>query len=100
MGFLPVFGIQMIAQACGMISNFIIQRNFIFQKNRTISASILWSFSFSILSIVLAGSLVHFLYKVSFFQEYPVVMKVCVSAIFFLFNFYTKQYAFEKKFKL
>lgn len=97
---LPVFFVQIIAQSCGMITNFVIHRNFIFEKNRTITSSFFWSISFSLMAILLAGTLVHYLYQISFFNNNTIVMKVGVSALFFIFNFYTKQYAFEKKLKL
>ncbi|MEQ9089959.1 MAG: GtrA family protein [Balneola sp.] len=96
---LPVALVQGVAQSCGMITNFLIQRNFIFSKERTITSSIIWSISFSLLSIVLASLMVHYLYMVPFFLEHPIFMKIGVSALFFFFNFYTKQFAFEKKIK-
>lgn len=94
---LPIAWIQVVAQSCGMLSNFLLQRNFIFSKERTIGASFLWSVSFSLISIVLASTLVHYLYMVPFFFEHPILMKIGVTILFFFFNFYTKQFAFEKK---
>lgn len=91
--------IQVISQSCGMLTNFILQRNFIFSKERTLTSSFIWSISFSLISIALAGALVHYLYMISFFYNHPIIMKIGVSVLFFLFNFYTKQFAFEKKLK-
>ncbi|MEO9885221.1 MAG: GtrA family protein [Balneola sp.] len=96
---LPVAWVQVIAQTLGMITNFILQRNFIFAKERTVIASFFLSVSFSLVSITLAGILVHYLYKITFFFEHPMIMKIGVSILFFFFNFYTKQFAFEKKLK-
>ena len=88
---------QIIAQSCGMLTNFFLQRFFIFEQNRTFALSFVWSISFSLIAILLASTSVHFLYMIPFFQEYPLVMKAGVTIVFFFFNFYTKQYAFEKK---
>jgi len=96
---LPVALIQLIAQSFGMLSNFLIQRNFIFAKHRTITASLIWSVSFSIIALTLSSILIHYLYIITFFNENPLIMKIGVSVIFFFFNFYTKQFAFEKKIK-
>ncbi|MEP1139521.1 MAG: GtrA family protein [Balneola sp.] len=52
---LPVAWVQVIAQTLGMITNFILQRNFIFAKERTVIASFFLSVSFSLVSITLAG---------------------------------------------
>lgn len=96
---LPIVSIQILAQSCGMLTNFFLQRNYIFQKERALVASFSWSISFSLISIALASTLVHYLYMISFFFEHPIIMKIGVSTLFFLFNFYTKQFAFEKKLK-
>jgi len=92
--------IQGIAQATGMTSNFIIQRNFIFKKNRGLFASMAWSLSFSMMAILLSSATVHWLYMLDFFQQYPIIMKLLVTGVFFFFNFYTKQFSFEKKVSL
>jgi putative flippase GtrA len=89
--------IQAIAQASGMLTNFVLQRFFIFEKKRSLSKSFAWSISFSLIAIALSALLVHGLYQLAFFQEHPIVMKVGVTILFFFFNFYTKQFAFEKK---
>ncbi len=89
--------IQVISLSIGITTNFIIQRNFIFRKERSLMASMGWSLSFSITSVILSGFLVKWLYSYLFFQEYPLLMKLLVTGLFFFFNYYTKQYSFEKK---
>ncbi|MEO1023638.1 MAG: GtrA family protein [Bacteroidota bacterium] len=88
---------QAAAQTCGMATNFVIQRTLVFEKNRGLGASFIWSISFSVLGLIAASGLVQILHSFRFFQEYPIVMKVLVTGLFFVFNFYTKQLAFEKK---
>lgn len=92
--------IQGIAQATGMASNFIIQRNFIFNKNRGLYTSMALSFGFSLVAIFLSSIAIHWLFKLPFFQQYPILMKVLVTGVFFFFNYYTKQFSFEKKVSL
>lgn len=94
---LKVSFIQVISLSIGIATNFIIQRNFIFRKERSLMASMGWSLSFSITSVILSGFLVKWLYSYLFFQEYPLLMKLLVTGLFFFFNYYTKQYSFEKK---
>ena len=94
---LQVAIIQVISLSIGITTNFIIQRNFIFKKERSLIASMGWSLSFSVTSVVLSGFLVKWMYSYLFFQEYPLLMKLLVTGLFFFYNFYTKQYSFEKK---
>ena len=89
--------IQGIAQANGMLCNFVIQRNLIFKKERKLLASLIWSVGFSILAIVLSSATIHWLYTFTFFQTYPIIMKLSVTGVFFFFNYYTKQFSFEKR---
>ncbi len=92
--------IQGIAQGAGMLCNFLIQRNLIFKKERKLFASFIWSVGFSILAIGLSSATIHWLYTFTFFQAYPIIMKLSVTGAFFFFNFYTKQFSFEKKVKI
>jgi putative flippase GtrA len=92
--------IQGIAQASGMLSNFIIQRNFIFKKERGLFASFGWSLTFSAIAIVLSSVTIHWMYTIDFFQTYTILMKLMVTGVFFFFNYYTKQFSFEKKVSL
>ena len=96
---IPIAFVQIIAQCFGMLTNFLLQRNFIFSKERTVTSSFIWSISFSFISISLSSILIHYIYIITFFNENPLIMKIGVSIIFFFFNFYTKQFAFEKKLK-
>ena len=92
--------IQAIALSISIASNFIIQRNLIFKKVRGLVASMGWSISFSLISVVLSSFLAQWLNTFPFFNEYPIFIKLLITAVFFLFNFYTKQYSFEKKVSL
>ncbi len=92
--------IQAIALSISIASNFIIQRNLIFQKMRGLVASMGWSISFSLISVVLSSLLAQWLNTFTLFNEYPIFIKLLITAVFFLFNFYTKQFSFEKKVSL
>ena len=92
--------IQAIALSISIGSNFIIQRNLIFQKVRGLVASMGWSLTFSFISVVLSSLLAQWLDTFPFFHEYPIFIKLLITAVFFLFNYYTKQYSFEKKVSL
>lgn len=92
--------IQGIALSISIASNFIIQRNLIFLKVRGLVASLGWSLSFSLTSVVLSSLLAQWLNSFPFFNENPIFIKLLITAIFFLFNYYTKQFSFEKKVSL
>ena len=92
--------IQAIALSVSIASNFIIQRNLIFQKIRGLASSIRWSISFSLISIILSSFLAQWLTSFPFFNNHPLYIKLLITAAFFLFNYYTKQYSFESKMSL
>jgi len=92
--------IQGIALSTSIAMNFTIQRNLIFRKERGFFSAMGWSLSFSLISVILSGFFAQWLYAIPFFNENPLAIKVLITAVFFLFNFYTKQFSFEKKVSL
>ncbi len=88
---------QGMAHTFGMVINFVIQRNFIFSKERSMLSSFAYSFIFSMLAIILSSISIHVLFKLAVFNDYPILPKLIVTGILFFFNFYTKQFSFERK---
>ena len=90
---------QAIAVASGMITNFILQKKYVFRSKRRIWSIFLLSVAFSFLGYFLNLWLFSNIQKaVALLAEHKIFAKLCVTAIMFLYNFYTKRFSFEKSF--
>jgi putative flippase GtrA len=88
---------QLVAHSSGMLINFFIQNRFIFNRKRGLKEAFFISLSFSMIAITLSSLSIHVLLNTSFFETYPIIAKLLVSGFIFIFNYYTKQFSFEKK---
>lgn len=83
--------------AAGMISNFLLQKRFVFATNRNIYLVFFMTLSFSILGFFVNQWLFSILRdKVEYLSQHTFITKVIVTVMMFLFNFYTKRFSFEK----
>jgi len=90
-----------ISYSVAMILNFILQKRFIFSAARKTSTIFIISAAFSLIGWLLSQGIFNLLiYSTEFLKHYDLLAKVITTAIIFLYNFYTKRYAFEKKYPL
>lgn len=94
---LPKVGSNLISASCGFLVNFTLQRKFIFVLQRKVGATFLLSMSFSILGIGCSTLFIFLFNKIPFFDHHQYITKLVVIGIMFFYNFYTKQFAFERK---
>ena len=88
---------QVLAYSCGLLTNFFLQKSFVFELKRTVSKTFQLSLSFSLLGLIISSVLIYALSQVEFFLDYLILTKVLVTGIMFAYNFYTKRFAFERK---
>ena len=88
---------QVLAYSCGLLTNFFLQKSFVFELKRTVSKTFQPSLSFSLLGLIISSVLIYALSQVEFFLDYLILTKVLVTGIMFAYNFYTKRFAFERK---
>ncbi len=81
----------------GMIINFILQKNYIFDVKRRVRSAFMISLITSIIGISLSTLIIHYLTFIPFFAEYQFITKALATGIIFFYNFYCKRFAFEKK---
>ena len=86
---------QFLANALGLVINFFMLQIFVFDLRRRAFTSFQLVILFAVIGLGLSTSLVHVLHQIPFFDENLLVMKVLVTGIIFLYNFYTKRFAFE-----
>ena len=86
-----------IGVAAGMLSNFLLQKRFVFATNRNIYLVFFLTIAFSVLGFFVNQWLFSILReKVHYLSQHTFITKVIVTGIMFLFNFYTKRFSFEK----
>ncbi|MEQ9309890.1 MAG: GtrA family protein [Balneolaceae bacterium] len=93
---------QVIAYIFGVLIKFILLKVFVFNLNRPLITSFQLVILFSAIGFCISTGLVHLLHQLEFFYKHLFLMKILVTGVTFIYNFYTKRYAFEgsKKQKL
>lgn len=88
---------NLISASCGFLVNFMLQKKFIFVIQRKTSAAFLLSMTFSIIGIGISTLIIYLLNKIDFFDTHQYITKLVAIGTMFFYNFYTKQFAFERK---
>lgn len=89
---------HMASFALAMVSNFLLQRFFVFKLNRPVVKVFAMAMTVSLGGFLLSSFIFSSLMKVAFFAQHHYVAKIVASGAIFLYNFYLKRFAFEKKF--
>jgi putative flippase GtrA len=87
-----------ISYAIGMITNFLLQKRFVFMLKRKVYTAFFLSVSFSIIGLFAGTFLIHSFSRIDFFANHKYYNKLLVTLIIFIYNFYTKRFAFEKEY--
>lgn len=95
--FTPVVS-NMISYSCAVILNFTLQNQFIFINQRKLHHTFIWSMSFSLIGLILSTLLIWLLNHFAYLASNQYLTKIIVTGIIFFYNFYSKRYAFEKRF--
>ena len=95
--FTPVIS-NILSQFTGMVLNFTLQKKYVFILQRKLDAAFLLSIGFSLLGIAIGTAMIWLLVKIEFFSGQPFITKLIVTGMIFFYNFYTKRFAFEKRF--
>ena len=87
-----------ISYTIGIITNFILQKRFVFMLKRKVYVTFILSVSFSIFGLIAGTFLIHYFAKIDFFSNHKYYNKLLVTVMIFIYNFYTKRFAFEKEY--
>lgn len=86
---------QVLAYSCGLITNFFLQKKFIFMLKRSVYRTFQLSVTFSLIGLIVSSSFIFLLSKIDFFSIHLIFAKILITGTMFLYNFYTKRFAFE-----
>ena len=89
---------NLISYSIGMFINFMLQKKFIFILKRKLYITLIMSIFFSLAGLSLTTVLIHFFSRNTFFSQHKYVNKLLATGIVFIYNFYTKRFAFEKEY--
>ena len=89
---------NVISYSCGMVLNFILQKRFVFDLQRSVSKAFALSMLVSLGGMGLSTLIVSGLSTVDFFDTRQYITKIIATGVVFFYNFYLKRYVFEKKF--
>lgn len=89
---------DMIAYASGVLFNYTLHKRFIFEQKRSARATFVIYILVSAGGMLLSAGLTFLLVKIPFFARFPYIMKVFTMGLVFFYNFFSKRFAFEKRF--
>lgn len=85
---------NLISAGAGMVTNYVIQRRFVFEASRSIPVSFILSVLFSLGGIGLGTLFIYILIHIPVMRQQPVLAKIISTAIIFFYNYETKKIAF------
>ncbi|RNC79409.1 MAG: GtrA family protein [Balneola sp.] len=94
---IPVVLAQVIAYSTAVVVNFFLQKAFVFELHRRVATAFHLSVIFSVIGLGLSTLIIYLLIQLPFFEEHLLAAKVITTSTVFLYNFYSKRYAFERK---
>lgn len=88
---------DMISYASGVLFNYVLHKRYIFEQKRSASATFILYLLVSAGGIAMSAGLTWMLVKLPFFANNPQLMKITTMGLVFIYNFFSKRFAFEKR---
>ncbi len=88
---------NLISATAGLLTNFFLQKKYVFNPSNSWYTSLLLSTLFSILGLAIGTGLIYIMTTYTVLSEQPLTAKVISTAIIFFYNYFTKKIAFGHK---
>ena len=88
---------NIISASAGLVTNFYLQKNYVFNPSNSAFTSFSLSLLFSVGGLVLGTFIIYLLTTHTSLSQLPVVAKIITTAIIFFYNYFTKKIAFGHK---
>lgn len=88
---------NLISASAGLVTNFVLQRNYVFNPSNSLYKSFVLSVFFSLCGLALGTGLIYLMTTYTPLSALPVIAKIITTAIIFFFNYFTKKIAFGHK---
>ncbi|PSR15305.1 MAG: hypothetical protein DA408_01185 [Bacteroidetes bacterium] len=96
-GVAPVIA-QGVAYSVSVIVNFLFQKYFVFEMQRSSRSTFLLSMLVSVGGLLISSGMIYSFNLFTYFQSHQLVAKLLTTGLVFFYNFYCKRYVFEKRF--
>ncbi len=88
---------NLISASAGLITNFFLQKKYVFNPSNTLYTSFILSLIFSLCGLGLGTGIIYILTSYTGLSELPIVAKMITTGIIFFYNYFTKKIAFGHK---
>lgn len=88
---------NLVSATAGLLTNFLLQKKYVFNPGNSWYASLALSTIFSFLGLALGTGMIYLMTNFTILSEQPLVAKVITTAIIFFYNYFTKKIAFGHK---
>jgi putative flippase GtrA len=88
---------HVFSASAGMLTNFFLQRYFVFRLRRQVGSAFLLSILVSLVGLGLGYVMMRGLETIAWFEDNKIVAKILVTAVLFGYNFFLKRFAFERR---
>ncbi|WP_419174037.1 GtrA family protein [Desulfosediminicola sp.] len=88
---------NVFSASAGLITNFFLQKSYVFNRSNSLKRSFILSLVFSLLGLGLGTVFIYLFTTFTPLAHQPVIAKVITTAIIFFYNYFTKKIAFGHK---
>lgn len=88
---------NLISATAGLLTNFFLQKRYVFNPRNTWYTSLVLSTLFSVLGLGIGTGLIYIMTNFTLLSEKPLIAKVISTALIFFYNYFTKKIAFGHK---
>lgn len=88
---------NLFSASAGLITNFYLQKNYVFNPSNSLKRSFILSLIFSLCGLGLGTALIWLLTSFTPLSSLPILAKLITTAIIFFYNYFTKKIAFGHK---
>lgn len=88
---------NLISATAGLLTNFFLQKRYVFNPHNTWYTSLVLSTLFSVLGLAIGTGLIYIMTDFTILSTQPLVAKVISTGIIFFYNYFTKKIAFGHK---
>lgn len=88
---------NLISATAGLLTNFYLQRNYVFNPSKRWYTSLVLSVLFSLIGLGIGTGLIYLMTNFTMLSEQPLIAKVISTATIFFYNYFTKKVAFGHK---
>lgn len=88
---------NLVSATVGLLTNFFLQKNYVFNPSKNWQTSLILSTLFSLLGLLIGTGLIYVMTNYTPLSTQPLIAKIISTGIIFFYNYFTKKIAFGHK---